>query len=81
MAPHHQKEKLLTLGEVNVITMLRLAPGTKIKFNFILNDSIIKIGDKEKTITKADKIYLFKEIMKDFGIGAKTNVGYGYLIE
>lgn len=81
LAPHHQKEKLLTLGEVNVITMLRLAPGTKIKFNFILNDSIIKIGDKEKTITKADKIYLFKEIMKDFSIGAKTNVGYGYLIE
>ena len=81
LAPHHQKEKLLTLGEVNVITMLRLAPGTKIKFNFILNDSIIKIGDKEKTITNADKIYLFNEIMKDFGIGAKTNVGYGYLIE
>lgn len=81
LAPHHQDEKLLTLGEVNVITMLRLAPGTKIKFNFILNDSIIEIdGKKTSSITKDKKIKLFKEIIKDFGIGAKTNVGYGYLV-
>ncbi|MCI9629894.1 type III-B CRISPR module RAMP protein Cmr6 [Thomasclavelia cocleata] len=82
LAPHHQNEKLLTLGEVNVITMLRLAPGTKIKFNFILTDSIIEVdGEKPHTIKKNDKINLFKETIKDFGIGAKTNVGYGYLVE
>lgn len=82
LAPHHQDEKLLTLGEVNVITMLRLAPGTKIKFNFILNDSIIEMnGEESHTIKKDDKINLFKEIIKDFGMGAKTNVGYGYLVE
>lgn len=82
LAPHHQNERLLTLGEVNVITMLRLAPGTKIKFNFILNDSIIEVdGKKTHIIKKNDKINLFKEIIKDFGIGAKTNVGYGYLVE
>lgn len=62
--------------------MLRLAPGTKIKFNFILTDSIIEVdGEKPHTIKKNDKINLFKETIKDFGIGAKTNVGYGYLVE
>lgn len=82
LAPHHQGEKPLTLGEVNVITMLRLAPGTKIKFNFILNDSKIERNDKKPyPITTNKKIKLFKEIIKDFGIGAKTNVGYGYLVE
>lgn len=82
LAPHHQNEKLLTLGEVNIITMLRLAPGTKIKFNFILNDCQVETNDKKTyTITTNKKIKLFKEIIKDFGIGAKTNVGYGYLEE
>lgn len=80
LAPHRQDKKLLTLGEVNVLTMLKIAPGTKIKFNFILNNTVIKEeGREDILINKEQKLELFKEIIKDFGIGAKTNVGYGYL--
>lgn len=81
LAPHRQDKKLLTLGEVNIITMLRLKPGTKIKFNFLLRDSIIQFKGKKITISGTDKLELFKIILMDFGIGAKTNVGYGYLTE
>ena len=101
LAPHNQEmnktsdqetksnpDKKKKLFDVNVLTMLRVAPGAKINLNFILKDSVIEPVKKENGVvvlngfnfTKELKLELFKQILTDFGIGAKTNVGYGNLV-
>lgn len=59
------------------IRFLKIAPGVIFCFQFILNDSCFKNTQK---ITANEKLNLFKQILLDFGIGAKRNVGYGDLI-
>lgn len=59
------------------ICFLKIASGVTIEFRFKLVDS--KIGSQ--TMTKEEKLALFKEILTTVGIGAKTNVGYGQLTE
>ncbi len=54
------------------ITFLKVASGVKMQFRFKLHDGIISA---EK------KMDLFKEIILDWGVGAKTNVGYGQFKE
>jgi CRISPR-associated protein Cmr6 len=51
------------------IMFLKILPNVEFTFRFKLND-----GAK---ITAQDKLNLFKTILLDIGIGAKTNVGYG----
>lgn len=55
------------------LTFVRIASGCQIRFRFCLTDSATLTADK--------KAILFKAILKAFGIGAKTNVGYGRLKE
>ncbi len=52
-----------------------------VKFLTVKNTSFtFIIGFKEKRINKIEDIKKsFKECLKDFGIGAKTSVGYGYM--
>ena len=57
------------------IKMIKILPDVVIEFSFRLNPS--KIGEYE--ISPEEKTNLFKEILCTFGIGAKTNVGYGVL--
>ncbi len=52
------------------IRFLKILPNVVFRFSFELQDGIIN---------KKDKLDLFKQILKDQGIGAKTNVGYGRL--
>ncbi len=59
------------------IKILKVLPEVVFEFSFRLQDSVI--GDKK--VTKEQKKELFKEILCCFGIGAKTNVGYGVLEE
>ncbi len=59
------------------IKMLKIMPDVILEFSFRLNDSEID-GTK---ITAKEKEELFKNILCQFGIGAKTNVGYGALEE
>lgn len=59
------------------IKFLKVAPGVTFTFQFKLNDFI----DGTLTITAYQKLSLFKNILLDIGIGAKTNVGYGKFIE
>jgi CRISPR-associated protein Cmr6 len=62
------------------ITMLKIAPGCKLEFRFLLHDTDIQ--DKNGEIFTADrKRDIFKEILTTVGVGAKTNVGYGQLKE
>jgi CRISPR-associated protein Cmr6 len=55
------------------ITFLKIVSGVTMEFRFDLKDCII--GRIE--VSADDKKRLFKQILLDFGIGAKTNVGYG----
>ena len=50
------------------LTFLKIASGVTMEFRFSLQDGIIKASQKKD---------LFKKILLDLGIGAKTNVGYG----
>lgn len=55
------------------ITFVRIASGCNIRFRFRLVDT--------DSMTVNDKQVLFKAILMTFGVGAKTNVGYGRLEE
>ena len=50
------------------VQFLKIMPEVVFRFNFDLKDGLIAAGQKKK---------LFEKILLDFGIGAKTNVGYG----
>jgi CRISPR type III-B/RAMP module RAMP protein Cmr6 len=54
----------------NPIKFLKILSGTQLAFQFDL---------KDKLITAEQKYDLFVQILLDFGVGAKTNVGYGQL--
>lgn len=54
------------------IQFLKVLPD--IEFTFFFKLTAFKIGEKE-----VDKLDLFRSILEDVGVGAKTNVGYGHL--
>lgn len=56
------------LKEPKPIKFIKILPDVVFRFNFDLNDGMINALDKLK---------LFRQILLDLGIGAKTNVGYG----
>ena len=58
------------------INCLKVKPGISFEFGFCLNECQLSDGVQ---ITVKDKIELFKTILTDVGIGAKTNVGFGQL--
>ncbi len=60
------------LKNPNPISFLKIASGVKIQFRFDLKDSGMLDAEKKRK--------LFKTILRDFGIGAKTNVGYGQFL-
>ena len=70
---HRQDPELLELAAPNPITMIRIRPDIRLVFQFSLKSTL--------GVTTQQKIELFKHILLDMGIGAKTNVGYGLLIE
>jgi len=65
------------LQEPVPITFLKIASGCTLEFRFDLK--LATINGIE--VSAERKIALFKKILLDFGIGAKTNVGYGQLSE
>ncbi len=70
---HHENQ----FGKINVNNLIKIRPEVTIEFSFILNDSAYQKG----TISKEQKLKLFKKIMLDMGVGARTNVGFGKLKE
>ncbi len=62
------------LKNPNPIQFLKVMPGVTFRFEFILRDYVDENGNK---LAARDKMKLFKAILEDLGIGAKTNVGYG----
>lgn len=61
------------------ITFLKVASACKLEFRFKLEDTVIVKDGRTLTLTAAQKLDIFKDILTTVGIGAKTNVGYGQL--
>jgi len=57
------------------IRILKINPGVRLEFRFLLNDHTIN----DKTVTKDMLKDIFTELLSLFGVGAKTNVGYGIM--
>lgn len=57
------------------LPFLKVLPGVTYRFDFHLRPS-----SKLKKLTPDKKQILFKTILSDLGVGAKTNVGYGNLL-
>lgn len=74
ITPHHDAFK-----DPVPIQFLKVLPGVKFKFFFILPEKIT-FGENIE-LTKDIITNLFKSILQDVGVGAKTNVGYGHLKE
>lgn len=71
ITPHTEGE----FAEPKPISFMCIAPDVVFRFAFILTQTCI--GDI--TIAPDEKCQLFKCILENIGIGAKTNVGYGRL--
>ena len=57
------------------IRILKINPGVRFEFRFLLNDHTIN----DETVTKDMLKDIFTELLSLFGVGAKTNVGYGIM--
>ncbi|HFU4218469.1 TPA: type III-B CRISPR module RAMP protein Cmr6 [Streptococcus suis] len=68
---HHQHNFL----EPVPVRFLRIKPDTKITFLFKVSDFV----DGETSLSALTKLKLFRSLLMEYGIGAKTNKGYGYL--
>lgn len=66
---HHENP----LKNPNPVQFLKILPNVKVQFNFRLTDN--------GSLSANNKLKLFKQILLDLGIGAKTNVGYGQFTE
>lgn len=60
------------------LTFLKVRPKVHFEFSFILKDSVLPTGT---VVTAEEKKSLFKQLILDFGMGAKTNVGFGQFVE
>lgn len=75
IAPHGGTRHDDPFAEPNPISFLKVAPDVTIKFRFSLKDT--KDAEGSIVLSASAKLELFKEILTVFGVGAKTNVGYG----
>lgn len=80
ITPHKRKT-----ANPNPITLLKIRPNVKMNFYFRLNDFSASIQEGEDQtqikVTAEQKKVLFKELLLLGGVGAKTNVGFGALVE
>ncbi len=65
---HHENP----LKNPNPVQFMKILPNVQFQFNFKLTGN--------GGLPAEDKLQLFKQILLDFGIGAKTNVGYGQFV-
>lgn len=75
LAPHGGDKHDNPFADPVPIPFLKIAPGVKLRFRFKLVPTYDATG--EIVMPVDDKLGLFTDILTTFGIGAKTNVGYG----
>ncbi len=57
------------------LRLLKVIPDVIFEFRFLIKDSVAI-----PEMTKEKKVELFKRVISDFGMGAKTNVGFGVFV-
>ena len=72
ITPHHNTP-LGALAEPTPLTFVKVKPGVVYRFAFVFKNNVVLSAEK--------KLELFKQIILDLGIGAKTNVGFGRLTD
>lgn len=72
ITPHKNPYK-----DPNPIQFIKVLP--EVEFTFFFKLTPYTLNKEAKT--EVNKIDLYRQILQDFGIGAKTNVGYGHLEE
>lgn len=77
LAPHGGDKHDNPFADPVPIPFLKIAPGVKLRFRFKLVPTYDATG--EIVMPVDDKLGLFTDILTTFGIGAKTNVGYGQM--
>lgn len=77
LAPHGGKKHDDPFAEPVPIPFIKIASGVQLAFRFRLKETKDKTG--KVVMSKYDKKNLFKQILEKYGVGAKTNVGYGLL--
>ena len=77
LAPHGGTGHDDPFAEPVPIPFIKIAPGVNLRFRFKLVPTKDRAGNEVMCVN--DKLALFKQILTTFGIGAKTNVGYGQL--
>lgn len=63
------------------IKFLKVAPGVTFQFDFILQPVTVSENEQTITLDPAKQLDIFKNILLDWGIGAKRNVNYGSFIK
>lgn len=76
LAPHGGPAHNDPFVEPVPIPFIKIASGVKLRFRFKLHTTKDKTG---VIMSAEEKLKVFNEILETFGIGAKTNVGYGQL--
>ena len=76
LAPHGTSDPNYPFIDPTPIQFVKIATGTVLKFRF----KLVPTKDGDTVVMSAkEKKALFEEILTTYGIGAKTNVGYGQL--
>lgn len=79
ITPHRaETAEMQGLTDPIPLTLLKILPSVTISFPFVLKESKVDDGF---TMTAGEKLTLFTKILKGFGAGAKTNVGFGILAD
>lgn len=76
ITPHYPLDKNL-MKNPNPIHIIKILPGVTFEFRFILHHATLPSGIE---ISAENKQELFRMLLCYFGVGAKTNVGYGSLL-
>ena len=61
------------LKNPNPISFLKVKAGVGMRFHFLIKDGQI--------LSAEEKVRLFKKLSLEFGVGAKTNIGFGKFVE
>ena len=83
ITPHSKPDDGIYKGlkDPQPLKLLKIKPGVQFLFQFFIKDNELDIKGKKISVNVETKLELYKNIIIDLGIGAKTNTGFGYMKE
>lgn len=82
ITPHRAKKpELEGLTAPIPLNLIKVLPGVVFQFRFQLADTVLGKDEAAVTVSAAQKLELYRQLLLDLGAGAKTNVGFGVLKE